>query len=125
MSLTDGPTTLSFDAFWNWLMMHPNCILRAGTPDAVVYDDDDFHWHFAADGPNFYVQVIRGKRLMGELVVASESVTYVEMIDSDREGETNFDLIVESEQERIGAYFFVMSHGFEEEELPGHDRAVH
>jgi len=32
--------TLSFQAFWTWLQAHPNCILRAGTPEVVLYDDD-------------------------------------------------------------------------------------
>src|ERR671935_111677 len=29
--------TLSFGAFWTWLQAHPNCILRAGTPEVVLY----------------------------------------------------------------------------------------
>jgi hypothetical protein len=51
-------STFSFETFWQWLMRHPNCILRAGSPDAVLYDDEDLHWHFAADGQVLSLQVI-------------------------------------------------------------------
>ena len=62
--------TLPFDAFWSWLQAHPNCIIRAGTPEAVLYDDDDLHWHFSAEGPDtFLVQLQRGKKLVGEMMV--------------------------------------------------------
>ena len=118
--------TLPFDTFWNWLMRHPNCIVRAGTTDAVLFDDEDLHWHFAADSAGLFVQLIRGKRLMGELAVDPERVTYVQGFAEEREGEFPFELISEGETERIAAYFFVLSHGFEEEELqPGHGLAVH
>ena len=33
-----------------WLMGHPNCILRAGTPDTILFDDEDFYWHLAGTG---------------------------------------------------------------------------
>ena len=47
-------------------MAHPNCIVRAGTPEAIMYDDEDLHWHFAVEGTStLLVQVLRGKRLMG------------------------------------------------------------
>ncbi len=117
--------TLAFDDFWGWLAKHPNCILRAGTPDAVLIDDEDLHWHFAADGPTVYVQVIRGKRLMGELVCDPERVTYVQVYDEGPEGEFSFELIAEGEAQREVPYFFVMSHGFEEQAPSMHGPAIH
>ena len=56
-------TILSFDEFWEWLMGHPNCILRAGTPDTILFDDEDFYWHLARTGVE--PRVVRGntKRL--------------------------------------------------------------
>ena len=30
------PTTLSFEDFWQWLLEHHNCILRAGTPETIL-----------------------------------------------------------------------------------------
>lgn len=123
--MTESLSTLSFDSFWSWLLQHPNCILRAGTPDAVLFDDEDLHWHFAVDGTLFYVQVIRGKRLLGEIVVDSERVAYVQALGEEREGEYGFELISESATERVAACFFVLSHGFDDRDVPGHERAVH
>ena len=31
-------TTLTFEKFWTWLGGHANCIVRAGTPEAVLLD---------------------------------------------------------------------------------------
>ncbi len=108
----DPPFTLPFETFWNWVVTHPNCILRAGTPEAVLYDDDDLHWHFASEGETtLLVQVLRGKRLIGELLMEPEPVTYVQGVQGQREGEHVFELIVESEKDRVVAYFFVLAHG--------------
>ena len=60
----DAFSTLTFDDFWEWVAAHPNCILRAGIQNSVIYDDEDYHWQFAQDNPEtLLVQVIRGKRL--------------------------------------------------------------
>lgn len=109
-------TTLPFDTFWSWVLLHPNCILRAGAADAVVYDDDDLHWHFAADGSVLYVQVIRGKRIQAELVLESERIAYVQDLGEEREGEFVFELISETENDRSALYYFVMAHAYEEAE---------
>lgn len=115
----EPPFTLPFDTFWRWLMVHPNCILRAGTPEAVLYDDDDLHWHFAAeDGQTLMVQVLRGKRLMGELFVEPEGISYVEVLPAEEEQEHVFELISETESDRFAAYFFVLVHGWDEEARP-------
>lgn len=125
MSVSESPTTLSLDNFWNWLLGHPNCILRAGTPDTVVFDDDDFHWQFGTEDTTLFAQVLRGKRLVGEMLMNSEAIAYVEMHGGEREDEVFFDLIVESETERVVAYFFVLSHGFDEDEIDHSRAAVH
>lgn len=108
--------TLDFDSFWSWLLAHPNCILRAGSADSVLYDDQDLHWHFASEGPEqLSVQVIRGKRLMGELMVEPERVTYVQGSTGDQEGEYIFELVSETDRDHLVAYFFVLSHGYDHE----------
>ena len=117
-------TTFTFDTFWQWLMRHPNCILRAGSSDAVLYDDEDLHWHFAADGSLLYLQTIRGKRLMGEIVVDAERVAYVHAAGEEPEGEHLFELVAETAAESRPVYFVVVSHAFDEEP-PLHERAVH
>lgn len=119
---TAEPTTLPFDAFWSWLTQHPNCILRAGTPEAVLYDDEDLHWVFASEAHYLVVQVLRGKRLMGELLVEPELVTYVEATLGDQEGEYVFEMIAESENDRVVPYFFVLLHGYDAEEEAPHAR---
>ena len=106
------------------MVLHPNCILRVGTPEAVLYDDDDLHWLLASEEIHLLVQLVRGKRLIGELLIDPEQVAYVQGASGDREGEFLFDLIVESPNERLAAYSFVMAHAFEEE-VASHDRAVH
>lgn len=111
------PVTLPFDTFWGWLMNHPNCVLRAGTPEAVLYDDEDLHWYFGNEGPEtLLVQLIRGKRLAGELLLAPEPVTYVQGVAGDQEGEYIFEAIEEAGGERQVLYFFVLAHGFDEGE---------
>lgn len=116
--LIGPPFTLRFDAFWQWVASHPNCILRAGTPDVVLYDDEDLHWNFTKyDGGVLGCQVLRGKRFMGELFVDPEQVAYVvqTMDGGEIEGECTFELISETETDRTLAYFFVMAHGYEDE----------
>ncbi len=116
----DPPFTLPFDDFWRWVVTHPNCVVRAGTPETVLYDDDDFHWHFASyeDGA-LGVQVLRGKRFVGEIFVEPEQVAYVQGLAGEVEGEHVFELISETETDRSAVYYFVMAHGFEDDrELP-------
>lgn len=118
-------TTLSFEAFWSWMQAHPNCIVRAGTPEAVVYDDEDVHWHFAGEGTDtLVVQALRGKKLVGEILVLPGDVAYVQGVAGD-EGEFTFELISEGERDRVAAYYFVLSHGYETQAGGTSGRAVH
>ncbi|HYV56917.1 MAG TPA: hypothetical protein VE911_05195 [Candidatus Nitrosopolaris sp.] len=118
--------TLSFSSFWTWLQAHPNCILRAGTPEMVVYDADDLHWHFASEGDDtVIVQVIRGKNLASEMVVAPNDITYVQGVAGEVEDEFVFELITETDRDRIAAYHFVLSHGYDAQDAGPSRRAVH
>lgn len=119
-------TTYPFREFWSWLTRHPNCILRAGTAEAALYDDDDFHWHFASEGTGVYVQVIRGKTLIGELGIDADRVSYVQYVGEDPEGEHTFEVVVEDDRQSVASHFFVTSHGFEEDgAAPVRERAIH
>ena len=114
--MMDDQPTLPFDVFWAWIMSHPNCILRAGTPEAVLYDDEDLHWHFAKEEPEtLVVQVLRGKHLVGELLLVAEQIAYVQGSPGEGDHEFVFELITETEVDRYPAYFFVLIHGFDEE----------
>jgi hypothetical protein len=115
----DEEHTIDLADFWAWLMTHPNCILRAGTPEAVVYDDQDIHWAFGVEEPEtLVVQAVRGKRPLGEILVVPEQVAWVKGFTGDLEGEYIFELMSESDAEPFAAYFFVMSHGLDDED-PG------
>jgi hypothetical protein len=117
----DEPVTLPFETFWTWLTSHPDCILRAGTPETILYDDEDLHWIFAAEGPGtLLVQVLRGKRPMGEMFLEPEPIAYVQGGASEREGEFVFELVAETESDRIVTHFFVMVHGYEPQEEGPH-----
>jgi hypothetical protein len=125
-TMEHAATTLSFETFWTWIQAHPNCILRAGTPDAAVYDDEDFHWHFTAEGTDtLVVQVLRGKDLVGEILVVHAEIAYVQGVAGEEENEYVFDLISETENDRVAAYYFVLSHGYDAQERPASGRAVH
>ena len=118
--------TLSFPSFWSWLQAHANCILRAGTPEIVVYDAEDLHWHFATEGDDaLIVQLIRGKNLVSEIVVVPGDITYVQGVAGEVEDEFVFELISETDRDRVAAYHFVLSHGYDGQETAPSRRAVH
>lgn len=121
--LSDPMPTLAPDKFWEWLIGHPNCILRAGSREAVLYDDEDYHWHFSTEGHHTWlVQVIRGKRLVGELLIPRDRVAYVQGGLGDHDGEFVFELVSGDDLDREAVYFFVLSHGFEPVEDPAAGR---
>jgi hypothetical protein len=118
-------STITLETFWSWLLEHPNCIVRAGNPECVLCDDEDFHWWLGNDGDMLVTQLIRGKRLIGELVLEPERAAYVEDRGAQEEGEHLFEIIAESDNDRYAAYFFVLAHGLEGEPEGTHSGAVH
>ncbi|MBS1110163.1 MAG: hypothetical protein H6Q88_2155 [Anaeromyxobacteraceae bacterium] len=120
MSVTvQSGATLPFERFWKWLKHHPNCILRAGTSEAWLYDQDDLHWHLE-DGPErrASVQVLRGKQVLGELVLDVRDVVFVQAtLDSEEDGERRylFEVVGGDRAEPYAVYHFLVAHGFEEE----------
>ena len=124
-TIQHATATLPFDAFWSWLQAHPNCIIRAGTPDAVLYDEENLHWHFTMEGTDMQVvQLVRGKSLVGEMLVAPGDIAYVQGVASEEE-EYVFELISETETDRVAAYYFVLSHAYDGQQRPSSGRAVH
>ena len=111
-------STLSFDRFWRWLRRHANCILRAGTPDSFLYDADDLHWHLDEDEERVpTVQLLRGKQLLGELLIEMRDVLFVQAVpDPDGEqGQFVFELVGGGGDEPYALYHFLLAHGFDEE----------
>ncbi len=118
-------TTLPFEKFWTWLQAHANCILRAGTPEVLLFDHDDYHWHLAVeDEATLIVQLVRGKELVGEIVLLPGDVAYVQSVDGEAD-EVTFELIVENEATREVIYHFVMAHGYDDADLPSARRWTH
>jgi len=107
-----GALTLPFDKFWNWLQAHANCILRAGTPDVLLFDHDDYHWHLAnEDEMTLLIQLVRGKELVAEMVLLGNEVAYVECNNVETE-EFLFECVVETPAGREVVYYFAMAHEF-------------
>ncbi len=104
---------LSFDQFWSWLQRHPNCIIRVGGPDAIVYDHDDHHWGFGLDNDgSVFVQMMRGKRAVAEVFIDPREITFVTVEKGENE-EFLFQLRDAAEK---ALFYFAMSHDFDEAE---------
>lgn len=120
MSVTvETGSTLTFDKFWRWLKRHPNCILRAGTPDATLFDQEDLHWHLEEDEDRVpLVQLLRGKQLLGELAIEVREVLFVQAVpDPDGEaGHYLFELWGGGGEEAFAVYHFAMAHALDEEQ---------
>jgi hypothetical protein len=52
---------------------------------------------------------------VGEVYVEPDQVAYVQASLGEQEGEYLFELISETKTDRFVAYYFVLSHGYEEE----------
>ena len=123
MALTvQSGTTLTFERFWKWLKHHPNCILRAGTPDVWLYDQDDLHWHLEEDPERHpSVQLVRGKQILAEIVLDVRDAVFVQAtLDSEEDGERRylFEVVGGDQVEPYAVYHFLVAHGFEEEAHP-------
>jgi len=122
----EPPYTLSLEAFWSWIVLHPNCILRAGTPEVVVYDDDDLHWYLGPDSDDtLLVQALHGKRALAEIFIDTKQVTHVQALAGERPGEHVFELVSATEGEPFSPWFFVMIHGYDDEETAAGGGRVH
>ena len=119
MALTvETGSTLAFDRFWRWLKRHPNCILRAGTPETTLYDQEDLHWHLEEDEDRVpLVQLLRGKQLLGEIAIEVRDVLFVQAVpDPDGEqGHFLFELWGGGGDEPYAVYHFALVHAFDEE----------
>jgi len=68
------------------------------------------------------VQLMRGKRLVGELFIEPELVTSVRITPGEKD-EVIFDLMSEAEGQEQVLYYFVMAHGYDMQDAPvGGDR---
>lgn len=116
MKPDDHSDVVPFDTFWRWLNLHHNCIVRASSVDCSIYDQDDLHWHlYEEPGDRRGVQLMRGKQILAEMVIATE-VVYVEVVTSpELDGHFEFHLLGGAE-EMQPLYHFVLGHGLEEDD---------
>jgi len=118
MGLTvETGATMEFDRFWRWIKRHINCIVRAGTPDAYLYDQEDLHWHLDEDDDRTpVVQLMRGKELLAEVVLDAPEILFVQVMpDPDGEqGQFLFEVIGGAAENPLPVYHFVLTHGLDE-----------
>jgi hypothetical protein len=116
MSTTTAPAPLTFDAFWRWLSDHRNCVLRVGSTDVVLMDNELVHWDFFDEDERAIVQAIVGKSLVGEVVIERADVLFVQASpDLEQPGSTawNFELIGGNKGENYPLFTFLLTHGME------------
>jgi hypothetical protein len=124
--LSQPVRTLKFDGFWRWLQEHTHCILRCGSVDAMLYDHDAFHWALLEEDRQHVVQVLQGKVLVGELVMAGREVTEVNVApdpDTGTQGHILVELMGGPKEDPQVLYHFVMAHGIDP--APGHKDLKH
>jgi hypothetical protein len=116
VSAQKSGSTMTFEKFWAWLKDHANCILRAGSADAYFYDQEDFHWVLSVDAEqNAVVELLRGKRLVADLVIERQDVQFVQSSpDVEQPEHVVFEVISNVQGEAVPIYHFLMSHGVEE-----------
>jgi hypothetical protein len=120
MSVTvQSGATIAFDRFWRWIKQHPNCILRAGTPDVWLHDHEDLHWHLDEDAErNPLVQLVRGKQLLAEIVLDVRDALFVQVTPEGGEGAERsylFEVVGGGRDEPYAVYHFLVAHGLEDE----------
>jgi hypothetical protein len=128
MNLMPRPEkTITFDAFWSWIQDHPGCILRVGSADAVLFDDDDLHWVFMEEEDRRgVVQLIKGKNLVGELVLYGRNVHRVQVVPDPESGDRGhflIELLDEGKEEPRVLYHFLVAHGIDQ--AVGHAELKH
>ena len=118
---------LGMEAFWEWLQGHPNCILRCGSAETTLFDHDDFHWlFFDEEDRRGIIQMLKGKDLVGEIVIPRRQVRDVRMavdLESGTDGHWMAELLGGSEAEPEVLFHVLLSHGFEEP--PAHGTLRH
>jgi len=111
---------LTFDRFWRWLMDHPNCVVRVGSDDCALIDHDDFHWDFLEEEEgNVIIQLVKGKALVGELIVQRRDVLFVQAsldVESAAQGYWLFELIGGPKEETFTVAHVLVSHGMEQQQ---------
>ena len=120
------PSPVTFERFWRWLMDHNNCVLRVGSNEATLFDHEDLHWDFFEDDEGMaVVQLVRGKVLVGEMLIEKAKVALVQpQVDPENltNGHWTFE-VIGADQSGFGGMYFLMAHGFDSPQ--GHQELKH
>ena len=119
---SSAASPLPFDRFWKWLQDHPNCVIRMGGMEAMLFDHEDFHWDFFEDEEEGHAvaQLLKGKHLVAEMLLPRRDIVMVQSsldLDNPQSGHWVFELMGTDAESGQGMYQVVMAHGFEQ---PGH-----
>ena len=114
---TETGATLPFERFWDWVLDHTNCLLSVGTEESWLYDAEALHWVlFSEDSGTPVVQLILGKRLVGEMVLDTTDVQHVQVTPDpenvDR-GAFLFKVVGGPKSAPRVRYTFQLAHGLE------------
>ena len=71
------------------------------------------------------VQLARAKDLVGEMLVFSAEIAYVQVEPAEVDGEWLFECVVDNEKAREVAYHFVMSHEYDDGEHRREEKWTH
>ncbi|MGZ3461482.1 MAG: hypothetical protein ACXU86_23570 [Archangium sp.] len=114
---TETGVTLPFDQFWDWLLDHTNCILSIGTEESWLYDAEALHWVlFAEENGTPVVQLILGKRLVGEMVLDTTDLLHVQVTpdpENVERGSFLFKVVGGLKSSPRVRYTFQLAHGLE------------
>jgi hypothetical protein len=109
---------MPFAGFWEFLKDHANCILGASWGSAALFDEDALHWAvFDQEDHHAVLQLIRGKNLVGELVLDSRQVDEVELgpdPENPQSGHFLAELLSSARAGREVLGHVLMAHGPEE-----------
>jgi hypothetical protein len=107
--------SLTVEEFWQWLLGHYNCLVRAGGPGFSLYDQPDLHWHLGEDRDgSCFALLMRGKETLGELTFSPADVQYVQPAPDGGDGDqTIFELVGETDEGTAPLCWFVLAHPYD------------
>lgn len=114
---TESGASLPFDRFWDWALDHTNCLLSVSTEETYLYDAEALHWVlFSEDDGTPVVQLILGKRLVGEMVLDTTDLMQVQVVkdpDNLDRGYFLFKVMGGTKSAPRVRYTFQLAHGLE------------
>ena len=91
-------------------------MLRVGSADVVLMDNELLHWDFFDEEDRAVVQAILGKGLVGEVIIERGEILFVQASpDLEQPGSQawNFELIGGTKGENYPLFSFLLTHGME------------